>query len=71
MRILRHAKAHVTKDRYIKAVDLAVLDAMQTMQAMVDALKQQHQANAQQLNEGQSMKEKAKKGSRMFHTPSN
>ena len=36
-RILRHANLHVTKDRYIKAFDPAVLDAMQRMQATVDA----------------------------------
>ena len=38
-RILRHAKPHVTKDRYIKAFDPAVLEAMQRMQATVDVLE--------------------------------
>lgn len=37
-RILRHAKPHVTKERYIKAFDPAVLEAMQRMQAAVDSL---------------------------------
>ena len=49
-RILRHAKSHVTKDRYIKAFDPAVLVAMQKMQAMLDELKQQSRAIADQLN---------------------
>jgi hypothetical protein len=35
-RILRHAKPHVTKERYIKAFDLAVLAAMKTLQATLD-----------------------------------
>jgi site-specific recombinase XerD len=43
-RILRHAKSHVTKDRYIKALEPAVLDAMQKMRAMLDQLKQQSRA---------------------------
>lgn len=38
-RILRHAKPHVTKDRYIKAFDPAVVEAMQRMQAVVDGLE--------------------------------
>ncbi len=37
-RVLRHAKPHVTKDRYIKAFDPAVLEAMQRMQAVVEGL---------------------------------
>jgi hypothetical protein len=38
-RILRHAKPHVTKDRYINAFDPAVLEAMQRMQTTVDVLE--------------------------------
>jgi integrase len=49
-RILRHAKPHVTKDRYIKAFDPAVLEAMQRMQATVDCLGQQWPAVGQQKN---------------------
>jgi integrase len=37
-RILRHSKPHVTKERYIKAFDPAVIEAMQKMQATLDAL---------------------------------
>jgi hypothetical protein len=36
---LRHAKAHVTKDRYIKAFDPAVLAAMKRMETAMDAMK--------------------------------
>jgi integrase len=39
-RILRHAKPHVTKERYIKAFDPAVLAAMKSLEATLDALKQ-------------------------------
>ena len=38
-RILRHANPHVTKERYIKAFDPAVLEAMQRLQATVDVLE--------------------------------
>ncbi|HTC65849.1 MAG TPA: hypothetical protein VK685_01865 [Candidatus Acidoferrum sp.] len=31
-RVLRHAKAHVTRNRYIKAFDPAVLAAMKKME---------------------------------------
>ena len=48
-RILRHAKPHVTKDRYIKAFDPAVLEAMQRMQATVDVLEKSP-AVVQQMN---------------------
>jgi integrase len=48
-RILRHANPHVTKDRYIKAFDPAVLEAMQRMQATVDVLEQSP-AVVQQMN---------------------
>ena len=44
-RILRHAKPHVTKERYIKAFDPASLAAMKRMEAVVDGLGQ----NGQQL----------------------
>ena len=49
-RILRHAKSQVTRDRYIKTFDPAVLDAVQKMQAMLDDFKQQSRAIAEQLN---------------------
>ncbi len=39
-RILRHAKPHVTKERYIKAFDPAVLAAMKSLEATLDTLKQ-------------------------------
>src|SRR6476660_105657 len=48
-RILRHANPHVTKERYIKAFDPAVLDAMQRLQATVDALEKSP-AIVQQMN---------------------
>ena len=35
-RILRHAKPHVTRERYIKAFDPAVLAAMKQMEAALD-----------------------------------
>jgi hypothetical protein len=35
---LRHAKSHVTKDRYIKAFDPAVLAAMKTLETTLDTL---------------------------------
>lgn len=38
-RILRHASPHVTKVRYIKVFDPAVLEAMQRLQATIDALE--------------------------------
>ncbi len=38
-RVLRHAKAHVTKERYIKAFDPAVLAAMKKMETTLDAMK--------------------------------
>jgi len=37
-RVLRHAKAHVTKDRYIKAFDPAVIAAMKKMETTLDAI---------------------------------
>jgi len=51
-RILPHAKPHVTKDRYIKAFDPAVLEAMQWMQATVDVLEKSPAGPAvvQQMN---------------------
>lgn len=39
-RILRHAKSHVTKDRYIKAFDPAIMTAMQKMEKTLDAMGQ-------------------------------
>ena len=48
-RILRHAKSHVTRDRYIKAFDPAVLAAMKKLEATLDAMNQSapivHQTN--------------------------
>jgi integrase len=49
-RILRHAKAHVTKDRYIKTFDPEVRKAMDKMQVTLDALKNERPPSAQQLN---------------------
>jgi len=37
-RVLRRAKPHVTRERYIKVFDPAVLDAMQKMQATLEEL---------------------------------
>ena|SRR5215472_10376190 len=48
-RILRHAKPHVTKERYIKVFDPAVLEAMQRMQATLDVLEKSP-ATVQQIN---------------------
>ncbi len=48
-RILRHANPHVTKERYIKAFDPAVLEAMQRLQATVDVLEKSP-AIVQQVN---------------------
>ena len=48
-RILRHANPHVTKERYIKAFDPAVLEAMQRLQATVDVLDKSP-AIVQQMN---------------------
>ena len=48
-RILRHAKSHVTKDRYIKAFDPAVLAAMKKLETTLDVLSRSapivHQIN--------------------------
>jgi hypothetical protein len=38
-RVLRHAKPHVTRERYIKAFDPAVMEAMQRMQGVVNSLQ--------------------------------
>jgi integrase len=48
-RILRHAKPHVTKERYIKAFDPAVLAAMKTLESTLDDF---HRSSAavQQVN---------------------
>jgi integrase len=48
-RILRHANPHVTKERYIKAFDPAVLEAMQRMQATLEVLEKS-QAVVRQMN---------------------
>ena len=48
-RILRHAKSHVTKDRYIKVFDPAVLAAMRSLETTLDTLSQ-CSANVQQVN---------------------
>ena len=49
-RILRHAKPHVAKQRYIKAFDPDVLEAMQRMQMAVGSLQRQRPAVGQQQN---------------------
>jgi integrase len=51
-RILRHAKPHVTRERYIKAFDPAVLEAMQRMQAVVTSLQNNGQQLASSRTEG-------------------
>jgi integrase len=48
-RILRRAKSHVTKDRYIKAFDPAVLAAMRKLETSLDAMDQSA-AIVQQIN---------------------
>jgi integrase len=48
-RILRHAKPHVTKERYIKAFDPAVLAAMKSLETTLDTLNR-CSANVQQVN---------------------
>ena len=49
-RILRHSRPHVTRERYIKAFDPAVLEAMQRMQVAVGSLQKQWPAVGQQQN---------------------
>jgi integrase len=39
-RILRHAKSHVTKDRYIKAFDPAIVAAMRKLEMTLDTMGQ-------------------------------
>ena len=39
-RILRHAKPHVTRERYIKTFDPTVLAAMRKLEASLDAMGQ-------------------------------
>lgn len=48
-RVLRHAKPHVTKERYIKAFDPAVLAAMKSLETTLDTLNQ-CSATVQQVN---------------------
>ena len=38
-RVLRHTHPHVTKDRDLKAFDPAVIEAMERLQATVEALE--------------------------------
>lgn len=51
-RILRHAKAHVTRDCYIKVFDDAVIAAMDKLQVQVEELEQQEHNNHYQLEFG-------------------
>jgi hypothetical protein len=44
-RILRHAKSHPTKERYIKAFDPAVLAAMRKLEISLDAMSQYARLN--------------------------
>jgi integrase len=39
-RILRHSKAHITRERYIKVFDRTVLDAVEKVQARIEELRQ-------------------------------
>jgi hypothetical protein len=39
-RVLRHAKSRVTKDRYIKAFDPAVMAAMKKLESSIDLVNQ-------------------------------
>jgi integrase len=48
-RILRHANPHVTKERYIKAFDPAVLAAMKTLETTLDDFHN-CSASVQQVN---------------------
>jgi integrase len=48
-RVLRHAKPHVTKERYIQAFDPAVLAAMKSPETTLDTLNQ-YSATVQQVN---------------------
>jgi hypothetical protein len=48
-RILLHAKPHVTKERYIKAFDPAVLAATKRLETTLGTLNQ-GSANVQQVN---------------------
>ena len=47
--VLRHAKSHVTKDRYVKTFDPALVAAMKKLEATVDLVNQSaprvHQIN--------------------------
>jgi hypothetical protein len=38
-RVLRHAKPHVTRERYIKVFEPALLAAMQKMQTTLEGLR--------------------------------
>lgn len=48
-RILRHSKPNVTRERYIKAFDPAVLAAMKSLETTLDTLDQ-CSATVQQVN---------------------
>lgn len=48
-RILPHAKPHVTKERYVKAFDPAVLAAMKSLETNLDTLNQRS-AIVQEVN---------------------
>jgi len=39
-RVLRHSKAHVTKERYIKVFDRTVVEAVEKIQARIEELRQ-------------------------------
>jgi integrase len=47
-RILRHSKAHVTRERYIKVLDRTVLEAVEKVQPRIEELRQAN-ADRQQL----------------------
>ena len=47
-RILRHAKAHVTRDHYIKVFDDTVIAAMERLQVEFEAIEEADQNNTRQ-----------------------
>jgi hypothetical protein len=49
-RILRHAKPHMTRERYIKALDPAVLAATKQMEAALDVVSSKCLPPAYQVN---------------------
>ena len=46
-RVLRHAKAHVTRDCYIKVFDRTLIGAMERLQAQIEELEEQEQDSHQ------------------------